>query len=365
MHQGYAVVASDYAGLGTPGVPAYLNGLSEAHNVVDMVKAGRAFASQHLLADQQFSNRWVVVGQSQGGGAAIYTARWATQFGGRDLDYLGAVGTGVPANVEVLLSTLGPGVPPAPTGGHLETYVALIVAALRADEPQLRIDSALTPYGAKYANLALTECAIPMTRDLANVTIGDFFSKPLRSLPNWTPTIDAYMKMPTTGFDKPFFMGHGVLDTDVPYAATAPYVAQLIANNQPVTFKTYVADHSGTLIASQKDAIPFLKALFDAAGTGPTPTVATRLRLLGHPTLHSALRSGLRVAVVTNAGSRITVTGRFDRHTVASGHGTTTSTGQTLIRVRFSRTARVSLARARRVTIRLSGAGASLTIHLR
>ena len=103
MKEGYAVVASDYVGLGTPGLPAYLGGRSEAHNIVDIVKAGRAFAARRLPANEQLSRRWVVIGQSQGGGAAIYTARYATQFGGRGLDYLGAVGTGVPANVETIL----------------------------------------------------------------------------------------------------------------------------------------------------------------------------------------------------------------------------------------------------------------------
>ena len=49
MREGYAVVASDYAGLGTPGLPAYLNGRSEAHNIVDIVKAARAYAGRRLL----------------------------------------------------------------------------------------------------------------------------------------------------------------------------------------------------------------------------------------------------------------------------------------------------------------------------
>ena len=94
------MVASDSAGLGTDGLPAYLNGRSEAHNVVDMVKAGRAYAQARLGAGEQLSNRWVVIGQSQGGGAAIYTARYATEFGGDGLRYTGAVGTGVPAYIE-------------------------------------------------------------------------------------------------------------------------------------------------------------------------------------------------------------------------------------------------------------------------
>ena len=99
MREGYAIVASDYAGLGTPGLTAYLNGRSEAHNIVDIVKAGRAYA-RRLSPRSRLARKWVVVGQSQGAGAAIYTARYATRFGGRALDYRGAVGTGTPAYIE-------------------------------------------------------------------------------------------------------------------------------------------------------------------------------------------------------------------------------------------------------------------------
>ena len=64
--------------------------------------------------------------------------------------------------------------------------------------------------------------------------------------------------MPESGFDRPFFIGHGLIDTDVPYPTTALYVAALQANGEPVTFKTYPADHSGALIQSQRDTIPFV-----------------------------------------------------------------------------------------------------------
>src|SRR5438552_3898226 len=39
LRQGYAIVATDYVGLGTPGNHPYLNGIVEAHSVVDAVKA--------------------------------------------------------------------------------------------------------------------------------------------------------------------------------------------------------------------------------------------------------------------------------------------------------------------------------------
>jgi pimeloyl-ACP methyl ester carboxylesterase len=266
MAQGYAIVATDYAGLGTAGLPAYLNGPSEAHNVVDMVRAGRAYATNHLPASQQLSNNWVVIGQSQGGGAAIYTARYATAFSGKDLRYLGAVGTGVPAYIENYVSLLGPKMPPTALPANVTAYLTYIVESLRAWRPALGIDSILTPTGRKYLELSQTSCVFAFEKQLTGVNIGDYFTRALATLPNWKATIDSYMKMPESGFDKPFFMGHGVEDTDVPYAPTAAYVGRLKVNRQPVTFKTYLADHSGTLVQSQKDAIPFVRALFARAG---------------------------------------------------------------------------------------------------
>ena len=92
--------------------------------------------------------------------------------------------------------------------------------------------------------------------------IGDFFTAPLTSLPNFTAVLDDYMAMPESGFDKSFFMGNGLRDTDVPFPTTAAYVARLTMNGQPVTFRPYDADHSGALVQSQADTIPFVAALF-------------------------------------------------------------------------------------------------------
>jgi hypothetical protein len=48
----------------------------------------------------------------------------------------------------------------------------------------------------------------------------------------------------------------------VPYTVTLPYVQKLMANGQPLTFKTYDTDHSGTVIQSQADSHPFVRMLF-------------------------------------------------------------------------------------------------------
>ena len=233
---------------------AYLHGRSEAHNIVDIVKAGRAYLGN-------LSREWVVIGQSQGAGAAIYTARWATQFGGRGLDYLGAVGTGTPAGIETVINAEGPGFP-IELSAATNAYFSYIYAGLRASYPELGLNGILTPLGRTWLKRAETECVNGFEEDIGNVQVNDFFTRPVSSLPNFNRTVIRYMAMPVKGFDKPFFMGHGKKDADVPYPLTFDYVKQLKANHQPVTFKTYNSDHSGTLLLSQKDTHPFVRKLF-------------------------------------------------------------------------------------------------------
>jgi Secretory lipase len=260
MREGYAIVASDYTGLGTPGLAAYLNGRSEAHNIVDIVKAARAYAGRRLPPGSRFARKWVVIGQSQGAGAAIYTARYASRFGGRGLDYRGAVGTGTPAYIENVVKALGPGFPPL--SAATDVYFSYVLASLRAVYPQLGIDGILTPTGRRYLRLAETECVVDFERRLEGVDVSSFLTGDVSDLPNFSATVDRYMAMPETGFDRPFFMGHGRKDADVPYPITLPYVRRLQANGEPVTFKSYDADHSGTLLRSQRDTHPFVRRLF-------------------------------------------------------------------------------------------------------
>lgn len=266
MRQGYAVVASDYAGLGTPGLHAYLDGRTTAYNVVDMVLAARNFADRHLPKRQRLSRAWVTIGQSQGAGASIYTARYATAFGGPRLDYRGAVGTGTPAYIENYLLLLAPKVPPVALPAGLTAYLSYIFAALRYAHPELGIDGILTPKGRRYLSLAERQCVFDFEKSLKGVNIGDYFTRPPAALPGFARTLNAYMAMPESGFDRPFFMTHGRQDTDVPIPATLLYAEALKANRQPLTFKTYATDHSGTLSASLKDTVPFVRRLFrDAA----------------------------------------------------------------------------------------------------
>ncbi|HLS79577.1 MAG TPA: lipase family protein [Nocardia sp.] len=257
LDQGYAVVAADYAGLGTPGEHPYLDGIVEAHNIVDAVRAATA---QY----PSLSREWVVVGQSQGGAAAVFTARHATEFG-PDLDFRGAVGTGVPAYLEDVLQFLGPGVPPIELGAHTSAYVLYLLAGLQTAHPELNIEALLTDAGRQWVERGRSVCLEDFGAELTadNVVLGSLFARPLMSLPNVHGLLAGYLGLPESGYDRPLFLGQGLRDTDVLTPETLRFAAGLIARGEPVTLRVYDDDHSGTVNASLVDSIPFVRGLFE------------------------------------------------------------------------------------------------------
>ena len=73
LAQGYAIVATDYQGLGTPGGHPWLAGRPEAYGVLDSVRAA-------LKAFPELSNSVVIIGQSQGAHAALSASLLATAY---------------------------------------------------------------------------------------------------------------------------------------------------------------------------------------------------------------------------------------------------------------------------------------------
>ena len=89
MANGWVVAATDYAGLGTPGVSMYLDGYSEAADVTFSVKAAAQLPNVHA------GKNWAAWGHSQGGHAALWTGELAKKYA-PELNLV-AVATAAPA----------------------------------------------------------------------------------------------------------------------------------------------------------------------------------------------------------------------------------------------------------------------------
>ncbi len=75
LKAGYAVLRTDYEGLGTPGRHPYLIGASEGRGVVDI-----ALAARNLFGNSLLSKAWAIGGHSQGGHAALFAASLAPKL---------------------------------------------------------------------------------------------------------------------------------------------------------------------------------------------------------------------------------------------------------------------------------------------
>lgn len=253
LRNGYAVVGTDYVGLGTPGLMSYLNGRSEAHSIVDSVKA-----AQQL--NLPLAKRWAIVGQSQGAGAALNGARHATELSrGTGLDYRGVVATGTPANIEQIIALGSPTFPPVRLPAGLNTYAAYIMAGFIDARPDLRPERVLTAHGRQIVTRARTLCYSEMSTLMDGQRLTTMFAKPIASIPGARQALATYMGTPYSGYDRPVFLGQGLRDIDVPAPSALSLYTQMRANNQPVELHLYPGqDHSGTVYASMADSTPFL-----------------------------------------------------------------------------------------------------------
>lgn len=97
MSKGWDVTATDYAGLGTAGIQAYLVGNSEAYDVLNSVRAIRK------LPFANASNTYAVWGHSQGGNSALFTANYAKSYA-PELKLVGTVASAPAAELSALIS---------------------------------------------------------------------------------------------------------------------------------------------------------------------------------------------------------------------------------------------------------------------
>ncbi|REE95464.1 lipase family protein [Thermomonospora umbrina] len=251
MSQGYAVVSTDYSGLGGPGVHPYLDGRTAGRNVTDMVRAARR-------VDRSLSRRWVAIGQSQGGHAALVTASLATRYA-PDLDFRGAVATGAPSNLAAVFSLAGPYLPRIPFAA---TYTTYLLAGLKAARPGFDVDRYLTAEGRAAVRDAETLCYADQTRRMAGLSIADLLSRTLLD-PAFRSTAKDVTDVPVKGYDRPLFIAQGTRDTDVPLPLSWKLVGDLTAHGVRHVYRVYPgSDHSATMAASLPDTTPFVARLF-------------------------------------------------------------------------------------------------------
>lgn len=163
-------VVTDYVGLGPLGERhPYLSGRSEANSVVDSVRAARN------LADANAGTRWVAIGHSQGGHAALFTNELAAEIA-PELELVGTVSSAPAAMLE---HTYGPDDQVVP---RMVGIMALY--GLAADNPALDPDDYIGPDVAARADVIDTGCSMEVAASMVQVPAEDFYeTDPLTTEP--------------------------------------------------------------------------------------------------------------------------------------------------------------------------------------
>jgi pimeloyl-ACP methyl ester carboxylesterase len=146
LRSGYAVVRTDYQGLGTPGTHEYLIGTSEGRSVLDAVLAARR-------ADPAISRNVIISGHSQGGHAALWAAALAPKWT-PGLKIRGTVAFAPASHIGEQAALLRS----VTTPGGITGIAALILRGADAAYPSLHVSSLLSPQAAALYPQTDTQC---------------------------------------------------------------------------------------------------------------------------------------------------------------------------------------------------------------
>ena len=249
LEQGYAIVATDYQGLGTPGGHPYLAARPQAYSILDSVRAA-------LKGLPGLANSVVAIGQSQGGGAAFAAAGYAPEYA-PDIDLRGTVATGVPFFSAAGLARLAarPGDAIDPT----IAYTMLLMHLAQQVAPELEPAKYLTDQARAIYERTKEACIAELfeaTR-IAGLTRSTIFKK------DPTPFLSQtyrYMTYPTLALRWPTFIGIGEKDRDVPPAMQLQLVKDSCAAGAPIQAHLYPGlGHSGAVNGSLPDSLPFVR----------------------------------------------------------------------------------------------------------
>lgn len=255
LKAGYAVVRTDYQGIGTPGPHAFLIGEAEGHSVLDMVRAA------HQL-NPHIGKRFLIAGHSQGGHAALFAAGEAKSYV-PDLKLRGTVAYAPASHLKEEAQAL----PALTTPSTLTALATLVVQGATTEstpaapiDPDLLLSDQVLGYYPLVDVLCLGDLGAEnrlggiapstMIRDGADLT-------------NLLALLGAENPAVTTR--APVLVAQGDDDQTVFKFFTDSLVDELNGNADHVTYDVYPGvDHAGVVSAAEDDAMDFFQSRLPA-----------------------------------------------------------------------------------------------------
>lgn len=248
VRAGFAVVATDYAGLGTAGPHEYLSLVAQADDVSGAVRAA-------LRTSPELGSRWVAVGNAQGGAAVWALAQQESLL--KDPGYLGAVAVGAPLGFAWTLQHT--------KGGNVNSFHLIYLAyAVHVRFPQFQVADMLSRSAlARYGALTSRGC-VPLARSMQQRgLLGES-----TVIPGWVdnPWIEAFAKdnsLLRPGVTRPVLLLSGGADLLVPPAMERAVARSACRLGYRLELHVYPKLSHDTLMAgSMAEQLRWIRGLF-------------------------------------------------------------------------------------------------------
>ena len=252
LKAGYAVLRTDYEGLGTDGGHRYLVGRSEGRSIVDMALAARNVTGAGTLSDQ-----YVIGGHSQGGQSALFAGAEAAKDA-PGLSLKGVFAYAPASHIyeqRVAIDNLGPDF-----GGL--TGLAVMILDSAAREAGVKTKSLVNPKVAKLLPLLEKGCSPEIGKAFSKIAPKEILKPGIKS-----DKIDAILKAmnPAVSIPVPVLILQGTSDTTVFPNFTTALKGELEAKGNNLTFREFAGLTHSTVVtdsAPQAAVLEFLRSSF-------------------------------------------------------------------------------------------------------
>jgi len=251
VNLGYAVIAPDYTGLGTDFRNAFVDGPSNATDLIASIPAART-------AVPQLGARWIVMGEAEGSLAALAVAEKENEI--RDPAYLGSIAISGLAGIQEIYAHAGPG----PTSFTL----ASLAYGIKTIYPEFQVADMLTEKGlALYREIDHTcwdaeASAEPSPAE--TVKLG------------WTdnPFVRQYFARNNLGQARshaPILLISSDADPALPATTTAQTVAAMCKQGDAIQWQRYPSSEPGSVMGdSVREQMFWIEARFAGRSTPTT-----------------------------------------------------------------------------------------------
>jgi pimeloyl-ACP methyl ester carboxylesterase len=251
LKRGYVVLQTDYEGWGgDTGHRPLLHGKSNASALTDIVTAAHHYS-------HQLSNQWIVVGHSEGGGAALWVAGLSDQ-----------VSEKYPLKGAIAIAPVGPGIKDfmdnALHGGvvHAQPFLSVTVLAANVIDPTIDLEKLLKAPMKPQVEKARSACLAPLF-ELKQLQPGAYlnastdYDKVVNFLKKDQDPSALRMKVPVS------IIQGSEDETTVTPSTTSKMVSSLCSQGAAVEYHQYSGEtHRSVIPASQEDAFDFAKRVF-------------------------------------------------------------------------------------------------------